>query len=161
MSKEAMKLALEALEMIDRDDNDRDFLFPSQCYQLDEAITALRDALAEQPAQHGSEHIVHSNGRYSPLLTHMMNKRAESNVKQVIHLYDEHTDKKTEQYKSFVATCDSICRFVELVRDDERKECAKIAETAADCLQNSTFEGVANAIRARNNPQIYSSSSEA
>ena len=51
MSKEAMKLALEALEMVDRDDNDRDFLFPSQCYQLDEAITALREALAEQPAQ--------------------------------------------------------------------------------------------------------------
>jgi hypothetical protein len=35
------------------------------------------------------EHIVHSNGRYSPLLTNMMNKRVESNVKQVIHLYDE------------------------------------------------------------------------
>ena len=35
------------------------------------------------------EHIVHSNGRYSPLLTRMMNKRVESNVKQVIHLYDE------------------------------------------------------------------------
>lgn len=45
MSKEAMKLALEALEMVDRDDNDRDFLFPSQCYQLDEAITALQEAL--------------------------------------------------------------------------------------------------------------------
>ena len=49
--EEAMKLALEALEMVDRDDNDRDFLFPNQCYQLDEAITALREALAEQPAQ--------------------------------------------------------------------------------------------------------------
>lgn len=48
MSKESMKLALEALEMVDRDDNDRDFLFPNQCYQLDEAITALREALAEQ-----------------------------------------------------------------------------------------------------------------
>ena len=35
------------------------------------------------------EHIVHSNGRYSPLLTRMMNKRTESNIKQVIHLYDE------------------------------------------------------------------------
>jgi hypothetical protein len=40
-------------------------------------------------AQHEPEHIVHSNGRYSPLLTHMMNKRVGSNVKQVIHLYDE------------------------------------------------------------------------
>lgn len=45
---------------------------------------------AEQPAQQQeTEHIIHLNGRYSPLLTHMMNKRAESNVKQVIHLYDE------------------------------------------------------------------------
>jgi hypothetical protein len=35
------------------------------------------------------EHTVRSNGRYSPLLTSMMNKRVESNVKQVIHLYDK------------------------------------------------------------------------
>jgi hypothetical protein len=31
----------------------------------------------------------------------------------------------------------------------EREACAVIAETAADYLQNSTFQGVANAIRAR------------
>lgn len=31
----------------------------------------------------------------------------------------------------------------------ERERCAAIAETAADCLQNSTFEGVAAAIRAQ------------
>ena len=46
-------------------------------------------------------------------------------------------------------------RLVEIARADaiadEREECAVIAETAADCLQNSTFEGVANAIRARGN----------
>lgn len=41
-----------------------------------------------QPVQE-PEHIIHSNGRYSPLLTRMMNKRVESNVKQVIHLYDD------------------------------------------------------------------------
>jgi len=51
MSKEAMKLALEALEYIDLVDNDRDFLQQHECYMLDEAITALREALAEQPAQ--------------------------------------------------------------------------------------------------------------
>ena len=50
MSTEAMKLALEALKMVDCDDNDRDFLSSSQCCQLDEAITALREALA-QPQQ--------------------------------------------------------------------------------------------------------------
>ena len=48
---------------------------------------AIKQALAE-PVQE-PEHIVHSNGRYSPLLTRMMNKRVESNVRQVIHLYDE------------------------------------------------------------------------
>lgn len=42
-----------------------------------------------------------------------------------------------------------LAQFAELVRADERAECAVIAETAADYLQNSTFEGVAAAIRAR------------
>ncbi len=51
MSKEAMKLALEALEYIDLVNNDRYFLQPHECYILDKAITALREALAEQPAQ--------------------------------------------------------------------------------------------------------------
>lgn len=41
-----------------------------------------------------------------------------------------------------------LAQFAELVRADERAECAVIAETAADYLQNSTFEGVAAAIRA-------------
>ena len=44
-------------------------------------------------------------------------------------------------------------RFAALVRADaiagEREACAMIAETASDYLQNSTFQGVANAIRAR------------
>lgn len=44
-------------------------------------------------------------------------------------------------------------QFAELVRKDaiadEREACAVIAETAADYLQNSTFEGVAEAIRSR------------
>ena len=61
-----------------------------------------------------------------------------------IHIYNEHTDKKTEQYKSFVATRDSISRFVELVRADERKECIHAAEVAVSLL-NDPIE----AIRAR------------
>jgi hypothetical protein len=43
---EAMRLALEALEYIDLCDNDRDFLHPHECFQLDEAITAIKQALA-------------------------------------------------------------------------------------------------------------------
>ena len=50
-----------------------------------------------------------------------------------------------------VAHVSDLKRFAELVRADEREACAIIAETASDCLQNSTFEGVANAIRARGN----------
>jgi hypothetical protein len=47
MSKdEALDLALEVLEYIDREDNDRDFLFPFQCAMLDKAITAIKQALA-------------------------------------------------------------------------------------------------------------------
>jgi broad specificity phosphatase PhoE len=48
----------------------------------------LEDFYLPAPVQE-PKHIVHSNERYSPLLTRMMNKRVESNVKQVIHLYDE------------------------------------------------------------------------
>jgi hypothetical protein len=46
MTKDAMKLALEALEYIDLCDNDRDFLHPHECFQLDEVITAIKQALA-------------------------------------------------------------------------------------------------------------------
>jgi hypothetical protein len=44
---EALKLALEALEHIDYEDNDRDFLFPYQCTMLDNAITAIKQALSD------------------------------------------------------------------------------------------------------------------
>lgn len=40
----ALELALEALEHIDSEDNDRDFLFPYQCTMLDNAITAIKQA---------------------------------------------------------------------------------------------------------------------
>jgi hypothetical protein len=43
---QALDLALEALEYIDLCDNDRDFLHPHECFQLDEAITAIKQALA-------------------------------------------------------------------------------------------------------------------
>ncbi len=48
---EALKLALEALEHIDHEDNDRDFLFPYQCTMLDKAITAIKQALAAPDLQ--------------------------------------------------------------------------------------------------------------
>jgi hypothetical protein len=46
-----LEQVLEALEYIDREDNDRDFLLPFQCVMLDKAITAIKQALAAQPAQ--------------------------------------------------------------------------------------------------------------
>jgi hypothetical protein len=83
----AVKQALEALESCGSDGCQ----FATQWHDeelVGKAITAIKQALAAPTVQE-PEHIVHSNGRYSPLLTHMMNKRVESNVKQVIHLYDE------------------------------------------------------------------------
>ena len=65
MSKEAMTLALEAL-------NDERYV--TKYTHIVEAIAAIKEALA-QPAVQEPEHIVHSNGRHSSLLTHMMNKR--------------------------------------------------------------------------------------
>ena len=44
---------------------------------------------------------------------------------------------------------DELSRFAALVAAKEREECAKISETASDVLQNSTFEGIAFAIRTR------------
>jgi len=44
---------------------------------------------------------------------------------------------------------DALAEFAELVAAAEREACARIAETAADFLQNSTFDGIAAAIRAR------------
>ena len=53
---EALDLALEVLEYIDLCDNDRDFLHPHECFQLDKAITAIkqaRSAPAQKPAFYG------------------------------------------------------------------------------------------------------------
>lgn len=47
--EKAASMALKTLEYIDLQDNDRDFLSYKECHDLDEAITALRQAL-EQPA---------------------------------------------------------------------------------------------------------------
>ena len=51
IDRAVVEQALETLERIDQADNDCDFLNPSQCYQLDEAMIALRAALTEQPAE--------------------------------------------------------------------------------------------------------------
>lgn len=48
------RMALKTLEYIDLQDHDRDFLSYKECHDLDEAITALRQALSnsvEQPAK--------------------------------------------------------------------------------------------------------------
>ncbi len=47
--EKAARMALKTLEYIDLQDNDRDFLSYKECHDLDEAITALRQAL-QQPA---------------------------------------------------------------------------------------------------------------
>ena len=67
MSKEAMKLALEALEYIDLVDNDRDFLQPHECYMLDEAITALREALANEALDKKAENARELGLDYEPI----------------------------------------------------------------------------------------------
>lgn len=46
---EAMKQALETLEHIDYEDNDRGFLLPYQCTMLDNAIIAIKQALNDAP----------------------------------------------------------------------------------------------------------------
>lgn len=46
--EKAARMALKTLEYIDLQDHDRDFLSYKECHDLDEAITALRQAL-EQP----------------------------------------------------------------------------------------------------------------
>lgn len=51
MNIDVMKQALEALEHIDSEDNDRDFLFSYQCTMLDAAITALRTAIEQAEKQ--------------------------------------------------------------------------------------------------------------
>lgn len=49
-----------------------------------------------------------------------------------------------ERFATLIAS-----RIAAAAKAEEREACALIAETAADCLQNSTFEGVAISIRAR------------
>jgi hypothetical protein len=61
---EALKLALEALEHIDYEDNDRDFLFPYQCTMLDNAITAIKQA---RSAPYVASQLVQSAERGEPV----------------------------------------------------------------------------------------------
>jgi hypothetical protein len=69
MTIDAMKQALEALTRIWEDGLEN---FPESGH--DAAITALRTAI-EAAEKQEPRHIVQSNGRHSPLLTHMMNSR--------------------------------------------------------------------------------------
>jgi hypothetical protein len=63
---EVLKLALEALEYIDLCDNDRDFLHPHECFQLDEAIAAVkqaRSAPVQEPVAHINQNgVIHEAG---------------------------------------------------------------------------------------------------
>ena len=51
MSKEAMKLALEALESLSMNDYSGYEISKHETYKIDNAITVLTEAMAEQPAQ--------------------------------------------------------------------------------------------------------------
>ena len=64
----------------------------SECNPQD-LCAGCRCKYVAQPAQEPAYNVT-SNGRHSPLLTHMMNKRADSNINQVIHLYDQPTPPK-------------------------------------------------------------------
>lgn len=74
---EALKLALEWLEYIDQQDNDRDFLGPEECCALDDTRNTIREALAEQPAQQ------------EPVAVHQFRKRGCSDWYDG---YPDHTD---------------------------------------------------------------------
>ncbi len=63
---EALKLALEALEYIDLCDNDRDFLHPHECFQLDEVITAIKQALADSALDRMAENARELGLDYEP-----------------------------------------------------------------------------------------------
>ena len=68
--KAVLKLALEALESMKETLAEHD---EPTTFNEDQAITAIKEALAQPEQEH--KHIVQSNGKYSPLLTHMMNKQ--------------------------------------------------------------------------------------
>lgn len=74
MSIEAMKQALEALEGINDEDRDKDFLNLKQFVRLDMAIEALRTALqqaeAQQPATGEPDDVVRDVERYRWLRDH-------------------------------------------------------------------------------------------
>ena len=65
---EALKLALESLEYIDRQDNDRDFLSPEECCDLDDAITAIRVALASKSEALAEQDTVLPGGGHVPAI---------------------------------------------------------------------------------------------
>jgi hypothetical protein len=123
---EALALALEALKFCRDNEN---YGHTSTL----EAIAAIKQALAAQPAPvQEPEHIVHSNGRYSPLLTRMMNKRVESNVKQVIHLYDEPPAAPVEPMAHIVGEIDHTGKVWKPVQPAPMQ----VAGPSGDCLSD-------------------------
>ena len=76
----ALKLALEALEFNGN-------IWHMGC-KKDEVITVIKEALAQDELCSSQElvHSVQSNGRHSPLLTHMMNKQTTPPKRQPLTL---------------------------------------------------------------------------
>jgi hypothetical protein len=62
----AVKQALEVLEYIDLCDNDRDFLQPHECFQLDEAITALQSIISQDALEKMAENARELGLSYEP-----------------------------------------------------------------------------------------------
>jgi hypothetical protein len=85
--KESLKLALEKIARVNAMDYEyqswaREALTKQALALNKKAENARELGLDYEPAPvQEPEHIVHSNGRYSPLLTRMMNKQVESNAK--------------------------------------------------------------------------------
>jgi hypothetical protein len=67
MSKEAMKLALEALKYIDQQDSDRDFLHYKECEKLSDAIESLEEALVSEQEQRSDRAIADSEQLGEPV----------------------------------------------------------------------------------------------
>ena len=93
----ALDLALEALEHIDYEDNDRDFLFPYQCTMLDNAITAIkqaRSAPVQEPDHSDELTIAYMSG------VHLGKELAAQ--RQWVGLTDEEIDEWTPEIHSVI-----------------------------------------------------------
>jgi hypothetical protein len=121
---EALDLALAALEHIDYEDNDRDFLFPYQCTMLDNAITAIKQARAlDKKAENARE----LGLDYEPVLKDNSNYRYDPPVAEPDYkaLWQQMCERCDEMDKELSATD----RQVEILSDalaESRREVAAL-----------------------------------